>query len=79
MSSSQGRARVRAWARDIWRLGEADAVVVVELPRTEPRLGLETVIVIATGDGTTVEHTLPVPAVEIRREDLRSLAAGEIA
>ena len=73
-----GLARVRAWAREAWHLGEEDSVVVTELRCTEPGCPpLETVVVIAAAGRPTVQHKLHCPAGDVRFEDLQALVNQE--
>jgi hypothetical protein len=71
-------ARVRAWARELWRLGGEDSVVVTELACSEPGCPpLETVVLIAAVDRPTVQHKLHLPAADVRLEDLQALVDQE--
>ena len=73
-----GLARVRAWAREVWHLGEEDSVFTTELRCTEPGCPpLETVVVIAAAGRPTVQHKLHRPAGDVRFEDLQALVNQE--
>ena len=75
---SDPHARVRGWARELWRLGEGDSVVVSELRCSEPGCPpLETVVLIAAEGRPTFQHKLRLGASDIRREDLQALYAKE--
>jgi hypothetical protein len=77
-SDPQALARVRGWARELWRLGEEDSVVVSELRCSEPGCPpLETVVLIAAEGRPTFQHKLHLGASDIRREDLQALYAKE--
>lgn len=73
-----GPARVRTWARELWRLGDQDTVVVTELACSEPGCPpLETVVLIAAAGRPTVQHKLHLPAVDVCLEDLQALVDQE--
>jgi len=77
-SDRSALARVRAWARELWRLGDEDSVVVTELACSEPGCPpLETVVLIAAVDRPTVQHKLHLPAAHVRLEDLQALVDQE--
>ena len=71
-------ARVRGWARELWRLDDEDSVVVTELACSEPGCPpLETVVLIAAVDRPTVQRKLHLPAAHVRFEDLQALVDQE--
>ena len=77
-SDRSALARVRAWARELWCLGDEDSVVVTELACSEPGCPpLETVVLIAAVDRPTVQHKLHLPATDVRLEDLQALVDQE--
>ena len=77
-SDKAALGRIRGWARELWRLGDEDTVIVTELACSEPGCPpLETVVLIAAVNRPTVQHKLHLPAAHVRLEDLQALIDQE--
>jgi hypothetical protein len=71
-------ARLRDWARELWRLAEDDSLVVTELACKEPDCPeRETVIVIARAGRPVEQHKLPLSATDVTREHIEDLVSKE--
>jgi hypothetical protein len=67
-------ARIREWARRLWRLPVDAGVTVTELRCSEPGCPpLETVIVVAPRPGETFQRKVHKPAAEVTLADLDTL------
>jgi len=70
---------VRAWAQELWAVGEDGYVMVTELRCLEPACPPhETVVLIARSGAPAVHHKLPKPAADIVRADLHALVSQEL-
>lgn len=64
-------ARIRTWAKELWRLPQDAAITVTELRCSEPGCPpLETVVVVAPRPGETFQRKVHKPAGQVTRDDL---------
>lgn len=72
--------RVKAMARECWRVSEQTTIMVTELECREPGCPpIETVIALLEGPGRNRQYKIHKPAADVSRSDVERLAAGEDA